>query len=221
MNRPRHVECSTRRGRFFVFIPIYDSAPQCRSAVPEYPVHRQSATGGYYDESHTVHHVCSSGQIQRPWNSLRQILTDLPASSEREPFCLCGSVFRTTKGSTPEGAGTAGKTGGVVLISRSASLQTHLPSSLGHKPQTQEKPCGIPQSFALQTSKNVLRELSGRFIQVGDYLFSRAVSSELSSAQVSLTSVFGMGTGGTSPSSTPTDLTGSVYHIWSTLSSIS
>ena len=43
--------------------------------------------------------------------------------------------------------------------------------------------------------------------QVGDYLFSRAVSSELSSAQVSLTSVFGMGTGGTSPSSTPTDLT--------------
>ena len=48
------------------------------------------------------------------------------------------------------------------------------------------------------------------FVQVGDYLFSRAVSSELSSAQVSLTSVFGMGTGGTSPSSTPTDLTGSV-----------
>ena len=42
------------------------------------------------------------------------------------------------------------------------------------------------------------------FVQVGDYLFSRAVSSELSSAQVSLTSVFGMGTGGTSPSSSPT-----------------
>jgi hypothetical protein len=49
--------------------------------------------------------------------------------------------------------------------------------------------------------------ISGLFVQVGDYLFSRAVSSELSSAQVSLTSVFGMGTGGTSPSSTPTDLT--------------
>ena len=48
------------------------------------------------------------------------------------------------------------------------------------------------------------------FVQVGDYLFSRAVSSELSSAQVSLTSVFGMGTGGTSPSLTPTDLTGLV-----------
>ena len=39
--------------------------------------------------------------------------------------------------------------------------------------------------------------ISGLFVQVGDYLFSRAVSSELSSAQVSLTSVFGMGTGGT------------------------
>ena len=48
-----------------------------------------------------------------------------------------------------------------------------------------------------------------------------AVPIMLLSAQVSLTSVFGMGTGGTSPSSTPTDLTGSVYHNWSTLSSVS
>ena len=40
--------------------------------------------------------------------------------------------------------------------------------------------------------------------EVGIYLFSQAVSSQLSSARVSLTSVFGMGTGGTSPSSTPT-----------------
>ena len=39
--------------------------------------------------------------------------------------------------------------------------------------------------------------------EAGIYLFSQAVSSQLSSAQVSLTSVFGMGTGGTSPSSTP------------------
>ena len=46
--------------------------------------------------------------------------------------------------------------------------------------------------------------------EAGIYLFSQAVSSQLSSAQVSLTSVFGMGTGGTSPSSTPTDLTESV-----------
>src|SRR5699024_2223855 len=41
------------------------------------------------------------------------------------------------------------------------------------------------------------------FREAGIYLFSQAVSSQLSSAQVSLTSVFGMGTGGTSPSSTP------------------
>ena len=40
--------------------------------------------------------------------------------------------------------------------------------------------------------------------EVGIYPFSQAVSSQLSSARVSLTSVFGMGTGGTSPSSTPT-----------------
>ena len=39
--------------------------------------------------------------------------------------------------------------------------------------------------------------------EAGIYLFSQAVSSQLSSAQVSLTSVFGMGTGGSSPSSTP------------------
>ena len=36
------------------------------------------------------------------------------------------------------------------------------------------------------------------------YLFSRSVSRQVSSAQVSLTSVFGMGTGGPSPQSTPT-----------------
>ena len=39
--------------------------------------------------------------------------------------------------------------------------------------------------------------------EAGIYLFSQAVSNQLSSAQVSLTSVFGMGTGGSSPSSTP------------------
>ena len=36
------------------------------------------------------------------------------------------------------------------------------------------------------------------------YLFSRFVSKQVSSARVSLTSVFGMGTGGPSPQSTPT-----------------
>ena len=81
----------------------------------------------------------------------------------------------------------------------------------------QQAPGAFPE---LLQKKNALRFLSRRLIQVGDYLFSQAVSSELSSAQVSLTSVFGMGTGGTLPSSTPTDLTGLVYHNWSTLSSI-
>ena len=67
-----------------------------------------------------------------------------------------------------------------------------------------------PQDFSqsVYLQKQSPRGKSSRaFDQVGDYLFSRAVSSELSWARVSLTSVFGMGTGGTSPSSTPTDLT--------------
>ena len=41
------------------------------------------------------------------------------------------------------------------------------------------------------------------------YLFSRSVTRQVFSAEVSLTSVFGMGTGGPSPQSTPTiDLSG-------------
>ena len=69
----------------------------------------------------------------------------------------------------------------------------------------------LARRAVLDIQEKRLRISSEAFsVQVGDYLFSRAVSSELSSAQVSLTSVFGMGTGGTSPSSTPTDLTESV-----------
>ena len=39
--------------------------------------------------------------------------------------------------------------------------------------------------------------------RAGTYLFSRVVSNQVSSAQQSLTTVFGMGTGGTSASSAP------------------
>ena len=42
------------------------------------------------------------------------------------------------------------------------------------------------------------------WLDVSVYLFSRIVTNQVSSAQVSLTSVFGMGTGGPSPSSTLT-----------------
>ena len=41
-------------------------------------------------------------------------------------------------------------------------------------------------------------------MNVGAYLVSRAVTSQVPSARASLTSVFGMGTGGPSPSSAPT-----------------
>ena len=56
-------------------------------------------------------------------------------------------------------------------------------------PTRKKPPRFTPQGFRLR--------------EAGIYLFSQAVSSQLSSAQVSLTSVFGMGTGGASPSSTP------------------
>ena len=46
--------------------------------------------------------------------------------------------------------------------------------------------------------------LGGRFGLCRHYLFSRAASSQVSSAQMSLTTVFGMGTGGPSSQSTPT-----------------
>ena len=45
------------------------------------------------------------------------------------------------------------------------------------------------------------------------YLFSRPVTRQVSSAHVSLTSVFGMGTGGPSPQSTPTGLEGLPLHL--------
>ena len=47
------------------------------------------------------------------------------------------------------------------------------------------------------------------YINVGVFLFSQAASSQLSSALLSLTSVFGMGTGGPSASSTPT-----IYYLY-------
>ena len=48
--------------------------------------------------------------------------------------------------------------------------------------------------------------LLGGHFDVGISLFFQAVSSQVSSAPLSLTSVFGMGTGGPSASSTPTYL---------------
>ena len=48
--------------------------------------------------------------------------------------------------------------------------------------------------------------LRSPLVCVGISLFSRAVTSQVSSAPLSLTSVFGMGTGGPSASSTPTIL---------------
>ena len=55
-------------------------------------------------------------------------------------------------------------------------------------------------TFASVLSATIKRtDLIGQFFfDVGEDLFSRDVSVQVSSAQMSLTSVFGMGTGGTS-----------------------
>ena len=55
----------------------------------------------------------------------------------------------------------------------------------------------------LDTKKNS-GEISLRCLCVGIDIFFRAASGQVSSAPASLTAVFGMGTGGTSPSLTPT-----------------
>ena len=53
--------------------------------------------------------------------------------------------------------------------------------------------------------------------KAGTYLFSQVVSNQLSSAQQSLTSVFGMGTGGTSASSAPAKYASSLAFTYSLL----
>ena len=50
------------------------------------------------------------------------------------------------------------------------------------------------------------------FLCVGVDLFSRPVARQVSSAQVSLTAVFGMGTGGPSPLKTPTASEKTPFH---------
>ena len=53
-----------------------------------------------------------------------------------------------------------------------------------------------------------------RWVICRHYLFSRAVASQVSLAQMSLTSVFGMGTGGPSSQSTPTAFVFRVQEIY-------
>ena len=53
--------------------------------------------------------------------------------------------------------------------------------------------------------------------KAGTYLFSQVVSNQLSSARQSLTSVFGMGTGGTSASSAPAKYASSLAFTYSLL----
>ena len=65
-------------------------------------------------------------------------------------------------------------------------------------PQTGLEPVTLRLTAACSTDWAI------RAKNVGIYLFSRAASRQVSSAQMSVTSVFGMGTGGPSSQSTPT-----------------
>ncbi len=66
------------------------------------------------------------------------------------------------------------------------------------------------QLFEMDLYKNKMLLLASYKIESGSDLLSRAVASQVSSAQKGLTSVFGMGTGG-SPSLLPPEI---VYHLW-------
>ena len=167
--RPRHVECSTRRGRFFYFYSVL-----FRNAVVS--------------------------------DDVRSLFQNILLVSCLPWVIVVDHIRHTVFIST---------------VRHYADMSFFDRHDLSEPFRALYAQYAAKISEAVQTTKNASEFLLKRFVQVGDYLFSRAVSSELSSAQVSLTSVFGMGTGGTSPSSTPTDLTGSVYHNWSTLSSVS
>ena len=73
----------------------------------------------------------------------------------------------------------------------------------------------------MQVSESVCGNIPENLIAIkekaGTYLFSQVVSNQLSSAQQSLTSVFGMGTGGTSASSAPAKYASSLAFTYSLL----
>src|SRR5699024_5304662 len=72
-----------------------------------------------------------------------------------------------------------------------------------HRTDSREKyPC--TSSFPIFPFYKKTGRYENRPVLCWRYLFSRFVSKQVSSAQVSLTSVFGMGTGGPSLQSTPT-----------------
>lgn len=58
-------------------------------------------------------------------------------------------------------------------------------------------------TIVAKKSKEKTHSFECVFVETGIYISSQAVSSQVLSAQLSLTSVFGMRTGGTSASSTP------------------
>ena len=87
----------------------------------------------------------------------------------------------------------------------------------GHHRSGQCVPCLNPP----QTKKSTLPHHCGKVDfskeKAGTYLFSQVVSNQLSSARQSLTSVFGMGTGGTSASSAPAKYASSLAFTYSLL----
>ena len=70
---------------------------------------------------------------------------------------------------------------------------------------------GFTAGKAGKKDKTKAQAIACAFVCDGVYLSSQAVASQVFSTQVSLTSVFGMGTGGSSPPSTPSIFS---YHFW-------
>ena len=92
--------------------------------------------------------------------------------------------------------------GGILLAKKSLPFRTGsvlaLPIFLA-RARDRRCRCGMPGAFRRQK-----RTCPFGQVLCWRYLFSRPVARQVSSAKVCLTSVFGMGTGGPSPQSTPT-----------------
>ena len=83
------------------------------------------------------------------------------------------------------------------------SLSLAIPSPCSCTPGSEGRPLSERTTRPRRNERPSAHRAEGLF-GVGIYLLSRAASSQVSSTRVSLTAVFGMGTGVPSPSSTPT-----------------
>ena len=181
--------------------------PTCKQTVKKVPTGRHARTVGTHTgklSAESVRGHKAECAVQRSILSpgtakLRRVQRTKQPKRSRGSGLPFASPLRRAQ----QKQGTA-TTRGKEFLSRVCG-QKWVPPGACRKSDTLKKPPRFtPQGFRLR--------------EAGIYLFSQAVSSQLSSAQVSLTSVFGMGTGGASPSSTPAV---QALHFTATVSCIS